>query len=49
MHLAPPQAVVVQVIETGVRETAVERPQLGQVEGILGTLVYAGQKPDQPA
>ena len=42
IHLAPTQAIVVQVVEADIRKRAVERPQLVQIEGILGTVVYAG-------
>lgn len=48
MHLAPTQAVVVQVVEAGVRERGGERPQLGQVEKILWSVVDGSQEPDQP-
>ncbi len=49
MHLATPQAVVVPVTETGVRELSVERPQLGQIEKKLWSLIDGSQEPDQPA
>jgi len=46
MNLAPAQAIVVQVVEAGIREFAVERPQFGQVERILRPVVDGSQEPD---
>lgn len=49
MHLAAAEPVVIEVVEAGVRELGIECPQLCQVKRKLGSVVHAGQEPDQSA